>query len=247
SIIADPAFLDHLPASPDHAPVLPDHLPGAPEPEPAFPNHVVDVPEEDDLAVEIEERLEEDQDMDMDIEAEVEIEAKAEENDGDMINIGVVVVHPEPDTSTVFPMSIIFVRLVEHEGAIQGMREHLLEMPTQRLEEIEEELRVQRERTDVAEAERITLRTRVRSLEIITPRLPKAIAEYERNRANPGGARGEGENARGARAGNVRGNIALEARGYKVMYDACTLQGHALTWWNGYVHSLGIDAANQIP
>ncbi|GJT15579.1 putative reverse transcriptase domain-containing protein [Tanacetum coccineum] len=33
----------------------------------------------------------------------------------------------------------------------------------------------------------------------------------------------------------------------KVKYEACTLQGRALTWWNGYVHSLRIDAANQIP
>ncbi|GJT74914.1 hypothetical protein Tco_1041639 [Tanacetum coccineum] len=33
----------------------------------------------------------------------------------------------------------------------------------------------------------------------------------------------------------------------KVKYGACTLQGRALTWWNGYVHSLGIDAVNQIP
>ncbi|GKE04206.1 putative reverse transcriptase domain-containing protein [Tanacetum coccineum] len=33
----------------------------------------------------------------------------------------------------------------------------------------------------------------------------------------------------------------------KVKYGACTLQGRALTWWNGYVHSLGIDVANQIP
>ncbi|GKD49177.1 hypothetical protein Tco_1278153 [Tanacetum coccineum] len=33
----------------------------------------------------------------------------------------------------------------------------------------------------------------------------------------------------------------------KVKYGAYTLQGRALTWWNRYVHSLGIDVANQIP
>nr|GEV59780.1 putative zinc transporter At3g08650 [Tanacetum cinerariifolium] len=60
--MADPTFFDHLPASPNHAPVLPDHLPGALEPEPAFPDHVVDFPD-DDLAVEIEEGPEEDQNM----------------------------------------------------------------------------------------------------------------------------------------------------------------------------------------
>nr|GEY55420.1 copia protein [Tanacetum cinerariifolium] len=33
----------------------------------------------------------------------------------------------------------------------------------------------------------------------------------------------------------------------RVKYVVCTLHGRALTWWNGYVHSLEIDAANQIP
>ncbi|GJV11698.1 hypothetical protein Tco_1353239 [Tanacetum coccineum] len=32
----------------------------------------------------------------------------------------------------------------------------------------------------------------------------------------------------------------------KVKYDVCTLEGRALTWWNGNVQSLGINAANQI-
>nr|GEW99896.1 hypothetical protein [Tanacetum cinerariifolium] len=63
--MADLAFLDHLAASPDHAPVLPDHLPGAHEPEPTFPDHVVDFLE-DDLVVEIEEGPEEDQDINID-------------------------------------------------------------------------------------------------------------------------------------------------------------------------------------
>ncbi|GJQ90701.1 hypothetical protein Tco_0001840 [Tanacetum coccineum] len=81
---------------------------------------------------------------------EAEIEAEAEESDGDMIEIGVDVVHPEPVTPVVFPMSTIVVRLVENGEAIRGMCENLLEMPTQRLEEIEEELRVQRDRAEVS-------------------------------------------------------------------------------------------------
>ncbi|GJX24171.1 hypothetical protein Tco_0228616 [Tanacetum coccineum] len=101
---------------------------------------------------------------------EAEIEAEAEESDGDTIKIGVDVVHPEPDTPAVFPLSTIIMRLVEHEEAIQGMREHLLDMPTQRLEETEEELRVQGERAGLAKAERIALRARVRSLEVIKTR-----------------------------------------------------------------------------
>ncbi|GKE01979.1 hypothetical protein Tco_1389962, partial [Tanacetum coccineum] len=68
---------------------------------------------------------------------EAEIEAEVEESDGDTIKIGLDVVHPEPVTTAVFPMLTIVVRLVEHGEAIQGMREHLLEMPTQMVKSLE--------------------------------------------------------------------------------------------------------------
>ncbi|GJR30472.1 hypothetical protein Tco_1106704 [Tanacetum coccineum] len=32
----------------------------------------------------------------------------------------------------------------------------------------------------------------------------------------------------------------------KVMFDAGTFEGHALTWWNGNVHTLGLVNANRI-
>ncbi|GKE13929.1 hypothetical protein Tco_1421506, partial [Tanacetum coccineum] len=117
------------------------------------------------------------------VEAEIEAEAEVEESDGDTIEIGVDVVHPDPDTPAVFPMSTSVVRLVEHEEAIQGMREHLLEMPTQRLKEIKEELRVQGEREDVSRAEGITLRARVRSLKIIESRLRDIVRGEREARA----------------------------------------------------------------
>ncbi|GKB91033.1 hypothetical protein Tco_0963305, partial [Tanacetum coccineum] len=124
-----------------------------------------------------------DAEADAQIGVEAEIEAEAEESDGDTIEIGVDVVHPDPDTLAVFPMSTSIVRLVEHEEAIQGMREHLLEMPTQRLKEIEEELRVQGEREDVSRAEGITLRARVRSLKIIESRLRDIVRGVREARA----------------------------------------------------------------
>ncbi|GJR17321.1 putative reverse transcriptase domain-containing protein [Tanacetum coccineum] len=33
----------------------------------------------------------------------------------------------------------------------------------------------------------------------------------------------------------------------KVMFAASTFEGHALTWWNGNVHTLGLVNANRIP
>ncbi|GKB62337.1 hypothetical protein Tco_0918523 [Tanacetum coccineum] len=75
------------------------------------------------------------------------------------------------------------VRLVEHGEAIQGMREHFLNIPTQRLEEIEEELRVQRERSEVAETERITLHARVRSLKVVETWLRGIVRDEREARA----------------------------------------------------------------
>ncbi|GJX22304.1 putative reverse transcriptase domain-containing protein [Tanacetum coccineum] len=37
------------------------------------------------------------------------------------------------------------------------------------------------------------------------------------------------------------------AEEYKVMFAASTFEGHALTWWNGNVHTLGLVNANRIP
>ncbi|GKE79704.1 hypothetical protein Tco_1549704 [Tanacetum coccineum] len=72
------------------------------------------------------------------------IHVSTEENLRDSINIRMNIIHPEP-------------------VAI----EQLLEMPTQRWEEIEEELFTLRERASRAETEGITLRARVRSLELM--------------------------------------------------------------------------------
>ncbi|GJZ49172.1 putative reverse transcriptase domain-containing protein [Tanacetum coccineum] len=78
-------------------------------------------------------------------------------------------------------------------------------------------------------------------------RVSKAIDEYEWNGPNPEGAGGSGnagrigpENAGGVKAPKC-------AKENKVNFAACTLEGRALTWWNGNVHTLGLSNANQIP
>ncbi|GJW02576.1 hypothetical protein Tco_1561432 [Tanacetum coccineum] len=156
----------------------------------------------------------------MDID-EAENEVEAEGSNGDTIKIGVDVVHPEPNALAVFPVSTIVVKLVLHKEAIQGLHENLLEIPTQSLEEIEEELRVQRE-----EINETRLRNTVRDegeardriehhLGLVQEELrqTEAIAKYERNRANLEGAGGAGENVRGAGTGNAGGNIVPEVHG----------------------------------
>nr|GFD22515.1 hypothetical protein [Tanacetum cinerariifolium] len=50
---------------------------------------------------------------------------------------------------------------------IRGIQERLLEMAIRRWEEIDEELRTLREKTFMVETKRITLRARVRSLEVV--------------------------------------------------------------------------------
>nr|GEU56592.1 putative reverse transcriptase domain-containing protein [Tanacetum cinerariifolium] len=87
---------------------------------------------------------------------------------------------------------------------------------------------------------------------LMSSRVAEAIVEYERNITNPENAKGAGpENARGAGPEKAGGAGPENAGGVvesddKVKFDVCTLEGHALTWWNGNVHSLGITAANKI-
>ncbi|GJV64703.1 hypothetical protein Tco_1475531 [Tanacetum coccineum] len=82
----------------------------------------------------------------------------SEESFGETIKIGVNVIHPIPVTSAIFPASTVVMRLAQHGEAIRGIQEHLLEVP------IHKELRALRERLDVAEAERTTLRATVRTM-----------------------------------------------------------------------------------
>ncbi|GKF84757.1 hypothetical protein Tco_0249655 [Tanacetum coccineum] len=95
------------------------------------------------------------------------LHASCMENLGDPIKIRVDVVHPAPITTVAFPAVTIMRTLARHEEVIGGIQERLVEMPTQRWEEIEEELLTLRERANRAETEGITLRTRVRSLELV--------------------------------------------------------------------------------
>ncbi|GJZ68076.1 hypothetical protein Tco_0631316 [Tanacetum coccineum] len=76
------------------------------------------------------------------------------------------------------------------EAEIEVMRKRVgetikigVDMPTQRLEEIEEELRVQRERAEVAETERITLHARVRSLKVVETWLRGIVRDEREARA----------------------------------------------------------------
>nr|GEV14617.1 hypothetical protein [Tanacetum cinerariifolium] len=66
--------------------------------------------------------------------------------------------------------------------------------------------------------------------------------------AEAGGARADGAGADGARVGGA-GPAAPKITGdckerEKVKFTTTALQGRALTWWNGRIASMGIDAAN---
>ncbi|GJW32385.1 hypothetical protein Tco_0052417 [Tanacetum coccineum] len=75
-----------------------------------------------------------------------------EESFRETIKIGVDVTHPMLVTLAIFPASTVVMLLPQHREVIQGMQEHLLEVP------IQEELRALRDRLNVAEAERATHR-----------------------------------------------------------------------------------------
>nr|GEY69019.1 hypothetical protein [Tanacetum cinerariifolium] len=70
---------------------------------------------------------------------------------------------------------------------------------------------------------------------MVKKRIAEAIEEYKRTRVDLGNASGSGEASTG-------GPVTEE----KVMFAASTFEGHALTWWNENVHTLGLNA-NRIP
>ncbi|GJV37815.1 hypothetical protein Tco_1410292 [Tanacetum coccineum] len=84
-----------------------------------------------------------------------------EESFGDTTEIGMDVTHPMPVTLAVFPASTVVIRLAQHGEEIWGIQERLLETPTQ------EELRALRDRADIAEAERATLRATIRTMGVV--------------------------------------------------------------------------------
>ncbi|GJR92804.1 putative reverse transcriptase domain-containing protein [Tanacetum coccineum] len=71
----------------------------------------------------------------------VDAEIDAEPSAGDTIEISVVVVD-EPVVPDDLPMVTVGERLNEIEEVVQGMYEHLLDIPIERLDDIEEEIRV---------------------------------------------------------------------------------------------------------
>ncbi|GJS53414.1 hypothetical protein Tco_0626776 [Tanacetum coccineum] len=100
----------------------------------------------------------------------------SEESFRDTIEIGVDVTHPVPVTSAVFPAATMVIRLAQHGEAIQGIQEYLLEMPTQ------EELRTLRDRADIAEAERATLRAMIRTMGAVETSLHNRIRDERQTR-----------------------------------------------------------------
>nr|GEU66937.1 ribonuclease H-like domain-containing protein [Tanacetum cinerariifolium] len=85
------------------------------------------------------------------------IHVSAEENLGDPIDIRMDIIHPEPVPVVAFPTATVVRTLARHGEVIGGIQERLLEMPTQRWEEIEEELLTLRERAQVGQRQRGSL------------------------------------------------------------------------------------------
>ncbi|GKD59565.1 hypothetical protein Tco_1297074 [Tanacetum coccineum] len=100
---------------------------------------------------------------------EVGYETSIEDDTKDSIGVTVeytVEVAAELDIPHVLLEQTVEERLGEHEDVIQEMFDNLLEMPLQRMEEVEEEIRTLTSRLETAKVESTTLRARVRSLEM---------------------------------------------------------------------------------
>ncbi|GJU04380.1 putative reverse transcriptase domain-containing protein [Tanacetum coccineum] len=81
---------------------------------------------------------------------------------------------------------------------------------------------------------------------LIADRVAEAIAEHEKNRPNPDNEGVVGLRRWIEKVEQVFG-ISKCAEQDKVRFVVSTLEGRALTWWNGNVHTLGLVNANSIP
>ncbi|GKG10085.1 hypothetical protein Tco_0338831 [Tanacetum coccineum] len=81
-----------------------------------------------------------------------------------------------PVTLVIFLASTVVMRLAQHGEAIRGIQEHLLEVP------IQEELRALRDRVEVVEAERATLRATIRSMGAVEIILRNRIRDERQTR-----------------------------------------------------------------
>nr|GEU50705.1 transposon Ty3-G Gag-Pol polyprotein [Tanacetum cinerariifolium] len=130
-----------------------------------------------------------------------------------------------------------------------------------RLAETETKLVWARMERETAERRIMPLKamSEARMREIIRDQVTTSMAEFVANMnhktggagaggAGASGARADGAGASGARVGGA-GPAAPEIIGDcnerdKVKFATTTLQGRALTWWNGRISSMGIDATN---
>ncbi|GJT22958.1 putative reverse transcriptase domain-containing protein, partial [Tanacetum coccineum] len=94
----------------------------------------------------------------------------------DTIDIGVDVNHPVPVAPAVFPATTVVISLTQHGEAIQGIHEHLLEVP------IQEELRALRDRVEIVVAERATLRATIKMMGAVETSLRNRMRDERHTR-----------------------------------------------------------------
>nr|GEW14336.1 hypothetical protein [Tanacetum cinerariifolium] len=84
---------------------------------------------------------------------------------------------------------------------------------------------------------------------MVKKQIAEAIEEHKRTRVDLGNASGSGK-------ANTGGPVTAQEQVFeickcaeedKVMFAVSIFKGHALTWWNGNVHTLGLVNANRIP
>ncbi|GKB08587.1 hypothetical protein Tco_0836899 [Tanacetum coccineum] len=79
----------------------------------------------------------------------------------DTIDIGVDLIHPVPVAPVVLPAATVVMTLAQHGEAIQGIQEHLLEVP------IQEVLTALRNRLDIIEADNASLCATIRTMKAV--------------------------------------------------------------------------------
>ncbi|GKD88442.1 hypothetical protein Tco_1363949 [Tanacetum coccineum] len=164
---------------------------------------------------------------------------------------------------------LLMERLAHHERKIQEIQDHLEEIPLERVETVEHDIEILHDRAEAAKQQvkvlhdslriahkRITELQRMSTTrqglnsatieQLIAQLIANAMTAYEENRNSINKAN---HKASGSTGGNGRSRwfekmeLVFHIENGQVKYAKCTLMDGALTWWNSYVKTIGLDAA----
>nr|GEV89497.1 integrase, catalytic region, zinc finger, CCHC-type, peptidase aspartic, catalytic [Tanacetum cinerariifolium] len=192
-----------------------------------------------------------DRGIDMEVDVGIDVEDEVES-----INRGTIEVGVDMDAGIDIPDGMLMPDDVEHleqvEEGLQNIHDHVIEIPLQRIEDIETTQRQLEAGQLITSGERAGLFDRTRSLE--REEFRQVCKDRDDTRRRLRRLESFVERSLGFVVGLTRWFEKMETmfhiskcpEKYQVKYATCTLLNSALTWWNSHKRTIGTDVAFAI-